>query len=236
MDDLNVNPNAPTNTNPDYLFTYSVVKGMGSYITNANFNYWTIMNWNMYFATLGGVDAGKEYDSNDGKDAWWNEVYAQGLINAREVQNLTNGNAYLINKNAIAKIWECYLFSQLTDAFGDIPYSQALNGKSLNLSPSYDKQSTIYPALINQLKNASALLDVSKPTFGGNSDPIFKGSVIKWQQFANSLQLRLAMRISNVQPQLTQQVLTELVGQPLLLTNADNAYFPYNGENKKSFV
>ena len=80
MDDLNVNPNAPTNTNPDYLFTYSVVKGMGSYITNANFNYWTIMNWNMYFATLGGVDAGKEYDSNDGKDAWWNEVYAQGLI------------------------------------------------------------------------------------------------------------------------------------------------------------
>jgi hypothetical protein len=38
------------------------------------------------------------------------------------------------------------------------------------------------------------------------------------------------MRISNVQPQLTQQVLTELVGQPLLLTNADNAYFPYNGE------
>jgi hypothetical protein len=230
MDDLNVNPNAPTNTNPDYLFTYSVVKGMGSYITNANFNYWTIMNWNMYFATLGGVDAGKEYDSNDGKDAWWNEVYAQGLINAREVQNLTNGNAYLINKNAIAKIWECYLFSQLTDAFGDIPYSQSLNGKGLNLSPAYDKQSTIYPALINQLKDASALLDVSKPTFGGNSDPIFKGSVIKWQQFANSLQLRLAMRISNVQPQLTQQVLTELVGQPLLLTNADNAYFPDNGE------
>jgi hypothetical protein len=230
MDDLNVNPNAPTNTNPDYLFTYSVVKGMGSYITNANFNYWTIMNWNMYFATLGGVDAGKEYDSNDGKDAWWNEVYSQGLINAREVQNLTNGNAYLINKNAIAKIWECYLFSQLTDAFGDIPFSQALNGKSLNLSPAYDKQSTIYPALINQLKNASALLDVSKPSFGGNSDPIFKGSVIKWQQFANSLQLRLAMRISNVQPQLTQQVLTELVGQPLLLTNVDNAYFPYNGE------
>jgi len=105
-----------------------------------------------------------------------------------------------------------------------------LNGKNLNLSPAYDKQSTIYPALINQLKDASALLDVSKPTFGGNSDPIFKGSVIKWQQFANSLQLRLAMRISNVQPQLTQQVLTELVGQPLLLTNADNAYFPYNGE------
>ena len=43
MDELNVNPNSPTNTNPDYLFTFSVVKGMGSYITNANFNYWTVI-------------------------------------------------------------------------------------------------------------------------------------------------------------------------------------------------
>lgn len=231
MDELNVNPNAPQTVNPDYLFTYAVVKGMNSYITNANVHYWLLMNWNMYFATLGGVDAGKEYDSNDGKDAIWMEHYSQALINAREVQRLTEGNHYLINKNAIARIWQVYLFSQLTDLFGDIPYSQALNGIStLNLSPAYDHQQQLYSSLLNVLKESVASMDASQAVFPGNSDPIFKGSVVKWTQFANALRLRLAMRLSVADPVLAQQEIADLQQASFPASNADNAYFPYNGE------
>lgn len=231
MDELNVNPNAPVTVNPDYLFTYSVVKGMNSYITNANVHYWLTMNWNMYFATLGGVDAGKEYDSNDGKDALWTEHYAQSLMNAREVQRLTAGSNYLINKNSIARIWQAYLFSQLTDLFGDIPYSAALTGaSSLNFTPAYDRQQNIYYALINELKQASAAMDPNQAVFPGNSDPLYKGSVSKWKQFANSLRLRLAMRMSIVDPVKAQQEIAALQNEPFISSNSDNAIFPYGGE------
>jgi hypothetical protein len=113
MDELNVNPNSPTTTNPDYLFTYSVVKGMNSYITNANVHYWLMMNWNMYFANLGGVDAGKEYDSNDGKDAFWTEHYAQALMNAREVQRLTLETIISSTKIALLEFGKSICFHSL---------------------------------------------------------------------------------------------------------------------------
>lgn len=231
MDELNVNPNAPVTVNPDYLFTYSVVKGMNSYITNANVHYWLTMNWNMYFATLGGVDAGREYDSNDGKDAFWTEHYSQALINAREVQRLTAGNNYLINKNSIARIWQVYLFSQLTDLFGDIPYSQALQGATgLNFTPAYDRQQNIYPALINELKQATAAMDPTQGLFPSNAEPIYQGNISKWAKFANSLRLRLAMRMSVVDPTKAQQEIVALQNETFISSNTENAIFKYNGE------
>lgn len=233
MDELNVNPNAPVSVNPDYLFTYSIVKGMGSYITNANVHYWLLMNWNMYFATLGGVDAGKEYDSNDGKDALWSEYYTQALMNAREVQRLTEGNTYLINKNAMARIWQVYLFSQLTDLFGDIPYTAALQGAaSLNFSPVYDRQKNIYTHMINELKSAVSSMDETKALFPGNADPLYHGSVVKWTQFANSLRLRLAMHLSAADPAAAQSAIADLQNASFISSNSDNAAFPYNGEIK----
>lgn len=231
MDELNVNPNAPVSVSPDYLFTYSVVKGQGSYITNANLHYWLLMNWDMYFANLGGVDAGKEYDSNDGKDAYWNEVYAQALMNAKEVERLTANDPYLINKNAIARIWEAYLFSKLTDLYGDIPYSQALQGASgLNFLPAYDRQQMIYKSVLLSLKNAASDLNPTKALFPGTVDPIYNGSLVKWKAFANSLRLRLALRMSSVDPIAAQTEIVSLQGEPLIASNNESASFPYNGE------
>ncbi len=231
MDELNINPNAPVTVNPDYLFTFSVVKGQGSYITNANLHYWLLMNWDMYFANLGGVDVGKEYDSNDGKDAFWNEEYTQALINAREVQRLTVQDPYLINKNAIARIWEAYLFSKITDLFGDIPYSQALQGAEiLNFTPAYDRQQTIYKNLLKAIKSASNDLDPTKALFPGTVDPIYNGSIIKWKQFANSLRLRLALRMSAADPSSAQAEIALLQGVSFIAANSESAIFPYNGE------
>src|SRR6185436_20102761 len=149
-----------------------------------------------YFGTLGGVPAGKEYELNSGKDNLWNELYSQALMNAREVVQLTSSDPSLVNKTAIARIWQVYLFQQATDLWGSIPYSDALAGISgLNYSPAYDKQEKIYGDLLDELKNAAALLDQNKSTFAGNTDPIYSGNVTKWRAFANSLRLRPAMRI-----------------------------------------
>ena len=154
MDELNVNPNAPVSVSPDYLFTYSVVRGQGSYITNANLHYWLLMNWDMYFANLGGVDAGKEYDSNDGKDAYWNEVYAQALMNAKEVERLTANDPYLINKNAIARIWEAYLFSKLRNTLS----LQSSMFISLSITQFLDTFFFTYGALSGLIENLAHIV------------------------------------------------------------------------------
>ena len=100
MDELNIDPNSPASANPDYLFTYAVTKGMGSYITNVDVQYWMLMNWTMYFATFKGVDAGKEYELNNGKDNLWSEVYNQSLINSHEVIKITKDDPSLIKSRA----------------------------------------------------------------------------------------------------------------------------------------
>ncbi|MCX6290367.1 MAG: SusD/RagB family nutrient-binding outer membrane lipoprotein [Bacteroidetes bacterium] len=233
MDELNVNPNSPEVANPDYLFTYSVTKGMGSYNTDVYVQYWMMMNWMMHSAVLGGLDAGKEYEENSGKNNLWAELYSQSLINAHEVIRFTKDDPSLINKTSIARIWQVYLFQQMTDLWGNIPYSQALNGlANLNYSPQYDTQESIYTALFEELKNASALLDESKTIFPGNSDPIYSGSVSKWKAFANSLRLRMALRLRYANPSKAQQEIALLQSQPMMASNADNALFPYNGEIK----
>ena len=233
MDELNVNPNAADSANPDYLFTYSVSKGMGSYITNVDVQYWMLMNWTMYFASFKGVDAGKEYQLNNGKDNLWSEIYSQSLINAQEVIRFTKDDPSLVNKTSIARIWQVYLFQQLTDLFGNIPYSEALKGVDvLNYSPKYDVQSAIYYALLDKLKNAVSVMDSSKVSFPGNTDPVYNGSVNKWKAFANSLRLRLALRLRFVDPLRTQQEIASLQGVVMIGSNSENTQFPYNGEIK----
>ncbi|MBK9320202.1 MAG: SusD/RagB family nutrient-binding outer membrane lipoprotein [Bacteroidetes bacterium] len=126
-------------------------------------------------------------------------------------------------------------FSQLTDLFGDIPYSAALTGaSSLNFTPTYDRQQNIYYALINELKQASAAMDPNQAVFPGNSDPLYKGSVSKWKQFANSLRLRLAMRMSIVDPVKAQQEIAALQNEIFISFEQRQCYFPLWRRNPES--
>jgi len=229
MDELNVNPNSPTSVNPDYLFTQSVVSGMGSYIANVNLNYWVVSHWIMNFATLKGDPAGREYETNSGKDLWWKETYSQALINAHEAVRLTKDNPALVNKTAMARIWKVFLFHQLSDLWSAVPCSDALKGvEDLNYYPAYDAQSKLYPALINELKDAVDQLDDSKATYPAAADPVYSGSVSGWRVFGNSLRMRLAMRLRFVDPAFCQKILSELQSATLIQNNQQTAAFHYN--------
>jgi hypothetical protein len=93
----------------------------------------------------------------------------------------------------IAKIMKSYIFQNLVDCYGDVPYSQAFKGAS-NLKPAYDKQQTIYEDLIVQIDAGIAALkgapaDAIIPT--GSQDIMYAGNVTKWIKFANTLKLRI---------------------------------------------
>ena len=125
------------------------------------------------------------------------------------------------------------VFSFVTDSWGDVPYSTALKGDSVgsSLTPAYDKQQAIYADFFAVLDKASKDL-VGAANGLGAADPIYGGSPASWQKFINSLRLRLAIRVVNVDPALASAQIAAARAAPggLILTNAENAYFPWPGD------
>lgn len=129
----------------------------------------------------------------------WTSFYTQSLKNIIDAQYRTAEDAEKVNINSVLRIYRVYLMSIITDTYGDAPFSEAglgfLEGK---FNPKYDKQEDIYNAFFLELEDAVNEIDPTKDKVTG--DLIYAGDVTKWQQLANSLRLRFAMRISNVNP------------------------------------
>lgn len=129
----------------------------------------------------------------------WTSFYTQSLKNIIDAQYRTAEDAEKVNINSVLRIYRVYLMSIITDTYGDAPFSEAglgfLEGK---FNPKYDKQEDIYNAFFLELEDAVNKIDPTKDKVTG--DLIYAGDATKWQQLANSLRLRFAMRISNVNP------------------------------------
>ena len=128
-------------------------------------------------------------------DGTWTALY-NTLMDMKELENkaATSGNqAYL----GVSKILQAHAFSVTTDLFGDIPFSKALQGRA-NITPAYDKQEDIYPALITMIDEGLAALSAGTETISG--DIVYGGNVTKWKKYGNSLKLRLLNHLSSRQP------------------------------------
>jgi len=113
-----------------------------------------------------------------------------------EAASLTADDASKGNLNAICKIMKVLILQEVTDVYGDIPYSQALQGKAGVTQPVYDKQQDVYNSMLKDLEAAIGQLSASGGAVSG--DLYYKGDVTKWKKFGYSLMLRLAMRLTKV--------------------------------------
>lgn len=137
------------------------------------------------------------------------------------------------NMNAVAKILQQYVFASVTDRWGDVPYSEALKGKS---TPKYDKQEDIYKGMIAALKTAVASFDNTSLISG---DVILNGNVASWKKAANSLRLLLCIQISKRYPSASGYAATEFKAAladagGVIAANSDNLTVAYPGGNFKS--
>lgn len=136
---------------------------------------------------------------------------------------------------AVAEIFSCFLWQMATDQWKDIPYTEALQGdaEKENLTPVYDSQESIYLNLIDRLAAANTKLNLpvnaANPESLGAGDVLFGDDFEKWQKFGNGLRLRIAMRISNVNPTASTAIITALVGEPMMESNDDNAFLMWPG-------
>lgn len=124
---------------------------------------------------------------------------------------------------AVAMILKAYIISIITDTWGDVPYSECFNPDIRQ--PKYDAQADIYPQLIKELKDAAAMIDPANGDLT-KGDIIYGGDVAKWKKFANTLRLRLALRMSSKDDAPLNEV-KALPASSFFESNADNAKFTY---------
>lgn len=160
---------------------------------------------------------------------WWLRMYKDVLLDLQEAKRLAGEDKFLAegarkNQVAIADILQVYTYSVLVNTFGDIPYTEALDYD--NLFPKYDKASDIYNDLFTRLDADIAALSTADGGYDATQDLVYKGSVQKWLRFANTLKIRMAMTIADVD-EAKAKAAVEAANAGAFQSAADNAVFAY---------
>ena len=136
--------------------------------------------------------------------------------------NLTGTEGPIENQIAVAKILKAYYFWNLTDRWGDIPYSEALKGQE-DFTPIYDSQESIYKDLFAELKEASNMI----VTGNLSNDIIYDGDISKWKKFSNTVRMLMALRLSEVDPATAQAEFVSAIDDGVFTSNDDNLFFQH---------
>lgn len=214
---MNTDPNYPTTATPDLLlnpllrtlvmgqFNYGNGSGLAHHLARTNYN-----EVEQY-----------AFGTNDGT---WSNYYLQ-LNNIQEMIQVSDHSDRPSCK-AIAYILKAFVASQLTDLWGDVPFSEATQGAG-NITPAYDMQKDIYTSdggIISLLKQAEEILSTSNDVLP--QDIVYNGDRLKWRKLGNSLRLRYLMRISNRSSEITAfdiaNEIKSVMVLPLVETNSDN--------------
>ncbi|MCC9135960.1 SusD/RagB family nutrient-binding outer membrane lipoprotein [Pontibacter silvestris] len=194
FEEVNANPNAPETVTPDLLLPHGIESAVdlywGSGVTSLGADVGNL--YAQYWARIQYTDVDRYVISQDVVDDSWRDFYIESLADFQRVYELgqESGNA---NYTAIAMIMRSWVFSLLTDIYGDIPYTEAVQGLDNNLAPAYDAQKDVYAGMIADLKAANDMIQVNGSSVSG--DILFNGQMLKWKKFANSLSLRLLNRM-----------------------------------------
>lgn len=151
---------------------------------------------------------------------WYRDFYSLSAPQLLFVEQFTEENSLFL-ENAVAKVWKVVVFHKVTDYFGPIIYSEFGNQQT---SVPFDSQRDVYHNFFTLLDEAVAVFqeNPSGNAFGSH-DQVYGGDITKWNKFANSLRLRLAMRIAYVDPELAQREAEKAVAAGVIMENTDNA-------------
>jgi hypothetical protein len=224
FEEMNTNPNQLTNVPYTALMTNAELGVIGTY---AGFGGFGEERWVRYNARDVYVHGDRYQILGDGTNFNYYSGHLQDLRKAMDNAMLAGDD----NATAVLKILTAYSYQNITDWFGDIPYTEALMGDDSdnpNIFPKYDTQESIYTDLIAQLKAANTMINPAANI--GSADVIFNGNMMMWKRFCNSLLLRVYMRISEVKPSVSQAGIEEIMGDPStypIITSVEEAAFKY---------
>lgn len=217
--DTNVNPAATTEPSAPALLTNSLA-GLGGWATSRQLGYYA-----QYFSET-------QYPSLSLyalPQASFSGNYSGSLYDLQNIMNITSSK----NMAAVSSIVKQFIFWQMTDRWGDVPYAQALKGIEVG-SPKYDTQEEIYKGMIKALTDAVAAFDGSPI----NGDILYNGNVDSWKRMANSLRMLMSIQLSKKYPTATGYAATEFkaalaANGGYIATNAQNFQINYAAPNYK---
>ncbi|WP_295125467.1 SusD/RagB family nutrient-binding outer membrane lipoprotein [uncultured Chitinophaga sp.] len=231
---INTNPNTSPIALPEQLLPTALVSTLTTnMVRNRNFNN------ELMQVTVDQNDAeGKvfRYDFNrTWADYSYNNWYLQ-LTNFKDMysvasQPLTFSKTY----QGISLICQSYVYSLLTDTYGDIPFTDSNKGKdTLNFEPAFNTQKEVYFSIFANLEKANSLLSGAPNV--DNTDPVFGGVALSWRKFGNSLYLRQLMRLSGkaevadtVIKKIKEIAETKTGTYPIISTIAESAILRWTG-------
>lgn len=193
----NTDPNSPSQPQTALMFT-DVFRDISDFVLTGT----TSIYYVQHMSSTQYASASR-YESTEFSFYSW---YQGPLANLKTIIDLNTDEATKVdalaggsnaNQIAVARIMKAYFYQVLTDSWGMIPYSEALQGTE-EISPVYDTQQSIYMDIIKELREAAAQINTSEAGIGG--DIIFGGDMSKWIAFANTLRMNAALRLSNVDP------------------------------------
>ncbi|MFP4447847.1 MAG: SusD/RagB family nutrient-binding outer membrane lipoprotein [Bacteroidales bacterium] len=212
-----------------YLFTRSLVSGSG--ISVGIWQYVHQLRGSVYaqhFANINSDFTTGNYEPLNGDKIWeWyyaKEHFAPLNLN-HQVIELAEEEENPI-KQGCARIWNVYMFHQITDMYGDIPYFDAFEMPK----PPFDSQQEIYEDMLKELSEAVVQLEENQGLgYDGNgeADVLYEGDIDKWIRFANTLTLKLALRVSDVaENDLTQEYLNKISPEETIDSESEAKILP----------
>lgn len=193
--DINTNPNALPTASPNFVLTNALIRTAANFVgPNSTGSYWsghwTQSNSFILSPTL------FSYTFTNNEFNYWDGFYDNLYDYQYVIDNADAANQKFLK--GPAKIMQAYVFHNLVDMYGNIPFTDALKGIKV-LAPKFDDQKVVYESLITLLDQAIADCKANAFTGAGTgSDVVFKGNVIKWAKFGNSLKLRLLMHQARI--------------------------------------
>jgi hypothetical protein len=229
---VNDNPNAPEQVESSTLFTNAVVGAM-AIIRSVNFEHGMSGVWDQHYAELQYAEDDLNQPRNSTIESYWAFFYA-GSATPSEVTGSLQDLTQILNQSAgrpnilgPALVMRAFMVENMTDLWGDIPFTEASRG-SEDLTPAYDSQQVIYDSLFASLDEAAAMMNPTSVGYGA-ADPVYAGDPDQWIKLANSIHARAALRISQADPAKSQAELVKALSGPVLASNADNAFITWPG-------
>ncbi|AQX11320.1 hypothetical protein BAX94_09655 [Elizabethkingia meningoseptica] len=208
-------------TNQEFYYMYS------GNVFNNNYRFFT-QQW----SEVTYVDeANYNLVTNNQSRTHYNRMMVYTLNNfSQAMKNLdgeVNTPAVKNNKWATLELASIFTWENLVDTFGDIPYTEALNAAGRGFAPKYDDAKSIYTDLFKRIDNAIAKIDLTANGYT-TEDLVYKGNMGKWKKMANSLKLRLAMNLADVDAAASKKYAEEAYASGVI-TAADNYQLTFDG-------
>jgi hypothetical protein len=163
-------------------------------------------------------------------DRVWQLLYSRCLNDLKKIEKQSTADNQF-QYVGVSKIFQAYIFQVITDAWGDIPFSEALKGLPEEggiTSPKYDPQQTVYDGIIQMVKDGRNMLENLEGEQTLANDIIYNGDIQKWIAFANTLELKMYLRISKVDRGKAIAGINSLAGGPFINNEQEEAKIDFS--------